>query len=175
MLTFMDRGMSLGQRGWTPKAVNLSFLDRRRYLFFHVAPQLSSQLWPLDHEGGHILDDSTLNIVVILLNYFLILIILFHLILNMKMYSRFMRYIAALKLFYCFLSIIEFSINHSNKSVLHILEVHHTTAIINLITTENYAACSFWKLIANKGYEVEYEYLWWKHTFHFKFAQLQLS
>jgi hypothetical protein len=29
--TFVDRGMSRGQRGWSPAAVNLSFLDRNVY------------------------------------------------------------------------------------------------------------------------------------------------
>jgi hypothetical protein len=29
--TFVDRGVSRGQRGETPTAVNLSFLDRSRY------------------------------------------------------------------------------------------------------------------------------------------------
>jgi hypothetical protein len=32
----MDRGVSRGQRGGTPTAVNLGFLDRSRYLFFEV-------------------------------------------------------------------------------------------------------------------------------------------
>jgi hypothetical protein len=41
--TFVDRGMSLGQRGGTSTAVNLSFLDRSLYFFFQVAPHLSSQ------------------------------------------------------------------------------------------------------------------------------------
>jgi hypothetical protein len=32
--TFVDRGVSLGQRGGTPTAVNLSFIDRSCYLFY---------------------------------------------------------------------------------------------------------------------------------------------
>jgi hypothetical protein len=32
--TFVDRGVTRGQRGGTPTAVILSFLDRSRYLFF---------------------------------------------------------------------------------------------------------------------------------------------
>jgi hypothetical protein len=40
--TFADRGVSRGQRGGSPKVVNLSFLDRRRYFFFQVARHLSS-------------------------------------------------------------------------------------------------------------------------------------
>jgi hypothetical protein len=32
--TFVDRGVSRGQRGGTPTAVNLSFLDRSRYFSF---------------------------------------------------------------------------------------------------------------------------------------------
>jgi hypothetical protein len=34
VLTFADRGVSRGQRGGSPTAVNLSFLDRSRYFFF---------------------------------------------------------------------------------------------------------------------------------------------
>jgi hypothetical protein len=34
--------VSRGQRGGTPKAVHLSFLDRSRYFIIQVAPQLSS-------------------------------------------------------------------------------------------------------------------------------------
>jgi hypothetical protein len=43
VLIFADRGVSRGQRGGTPTAVNLSFLDRSRYFFIQVAPHLSSQ------------------------------------------------------------------------------------------------------------------------------------
>jgi hypothetical protein len=43
--TFVDRGISLGQRGGSPTAVNLSLLDRSRYFFFQVAPHLSSRDW----------------------------------------------------------------------------------------------------------------------------------
>jgi hypothetical protein len=32
--TFVDRGVSLGQRGGSPMVVNLSFLDRSRYFSF---------------------------------------------------------------------------------------------------------------------------------------------
>jgi hypothetical protein len=32
--TFVDRGMSRGQSGESPKVVNLSFLDRSRYFSF---------------------------------------------------------------------------------------------------------------------------------------------
>jgi hypothetical protein len=42
--TFVDRGVSRGQRGGIPMADNLSFLDRSRY-FFQVAPHLSSPGW----------------------------------------------------------------------------------------------------------------------------------
>jgi hypothetical protein len=41
----VDRGVSRGQRGGSPTAVNLSFLDRSRYFFFQIAPHLSSQGW----------------------------------------------------------------------------------------------------------------------------------
>jgi hypothetical protein len=41
--TFVDRGVSRGQRGGSPTAVNLSFLDRSSYFFFQVALHLSSQ------------------------------------------------------------------------------------------------------------------------------------
>jgi hypothetical protein len=41
--TFVDRGVSRGQRDGTPTVVNLSFLDRSRYYFFHVTPHLSSR------------------------------------------------------------------------------------------------------------------------------------
>jgi hypothetical protein len=40
---FVDRGMLRGQCDGIPTAVNLSFLDRSRYFFFKVAPNLSSQ------------------------------------------------------------------------------------------------------------------------------------
>jgi hypothetical protein len=43
--TFADRGVSRGQCGWTPTAVNLSFVDRSRYFFFQVPPHLSSWGW----------------------------------------------------------------------------------------------------------------------------------
>jgi hypothetical protein len=39
--TFVDRGVSRGQRRGSPAVVNLSFLDRSRY--FQVAPHLLSQ------------------------------------------------------------------------------------------------------------------------------------
>jgi hypothetical protein len=41
--TSVDRGVSRGQHGRTPTAVNLSFLERNRYFFFQVAPHLCSQ------------------------------------------------------------------------------------------------------------------------------------
>jgi hypothetical protein len=41
--TFLDRGVSRGQRGGTPTAVDLRFPDRSRYIFFQVAPRLSSR------------------------------------------------------------------------------------------------------------------------------------
>jgi hypothetical protein len=41
--TFVDRGVSRGQRGGSPTVVNLSVLDRSLYFFFQVAPHLSSQ------------------------------------------------------------------------------------------------------------------------------------
>jgi hypothetical protein len=34
MPTFVDRGVSRGQRGGSPTVVNLSFLDRSRYFSF---------------------------------------------------------------------------------------------------------------------------------------------
>jgi hypothetical protein len=40
--TFADRGVSRGQRGGTPTAVNLSFIDRSRYFFLQVASHLCS-------------------------------------------------------------------------------------------------------------------------------------
>jgi hypothetical protein len=40
VLTFADRQVSRDQRGRTTTAVNLSFLDRSRYFFFQIAPQL---------------------------------------------------------------------------------------------------------------------------------------
>jgi hypothetical protein len=42
--TFVDRGVSCGQRAGTPTAVSLSFLDRSRYFFFQVS-HLSSRSW----------------------------------------------------------------------------------------------------------------------------------
>jgi hypothetical protein len=41
--TFVDRGVSRGQRGGSPTAVNFSFVDGSRYYFFQVAPHLLSQ------------------------------------------------------------------------------------------------------------------------------------
>jgi hypothetical protein len=41
--TFVDRGVSRGQRGGNPTAVNVSFLDRTHYFFFHIAPHVSSR------------------------------------------------------------------------------------------------------------------------------------
>jgi hypothetical protein len=41
--TFVDRGVSRGERDGSPTVINLSFLDRSRYFFFQVAPHLSSQ------------------------------------------------------------------------------------------------------------------------------------
>jgi hypothetical protein len=41
--TFVDRGVSRGQRGGSPTVVDLGFLDRRRCFFIQVAPRLSSQ------------------------------------------------------------------------------------------------------------------------------------
>jgi hypothetical protein len=41
--TFVDRGVSRGQRGGSLTVVNLSFLDLIHYFFFQVAPHLSSQ------------------------------------------------------------------------------------------------------------------------------------
>jgi hypothetical protein len=43
--TFVDRGVSRGQRSGTPTAVNFSFLDRSFYFFFQVAPRLCSWGW----------------------------------------------------------------------------------------------------------------------------------
>jgi hypothetical protein len=40
--TFEDRGVSRSQRG-DPHGRNLGFLDRRRYFFFQIAPQLYSR------------------------------------------------------------------------------------------------------------------------------------
>jgi hypothetical protein len=45
LLTFADRGVSRGQSGENPTAVNISSLDRNRYFFFQVAPHLSSRGW----------------------------------------------------------------------------------------------------------------------------------
>jgi hypothetical protein len=41
--TFVDRGVSRGQRGGSPTVVNLSSLHWSRYYSFKVAPHLSSQ------------------------------------------------------------------------------------------------------------------------------------
>jgi hypothetical protein len=41
--TFVNRGVSRGQRGGSPTVVNLSFLERSCCFFFQVAPHLSSQ------------------------------------------------------------------------------------------------------------------------------------
>jgi hypothetical protein len=41
--SFVDRRVSRGQRGGSPTAVNLGFLDRSRYFYFQVAPHLSSE------------------------------------------------------------------------------------------------------------------------------------
>jgi hypothetical protein len=41
--TFADRGVSCGQSGGTPTAVNFRFLDRCRYTFFQVTPHLCSR------------------------------------------------------------------------------------------------------------------------------------
>jgi hypothetical protein len=41
--TFVDSGVSRGQRGGTPTAVNLSFLDRSRYFIFQITPHLFSR------------------------------------------------------------------------------------------------------------------------------------
>jgi hypothetical protein len=43
MPTFVDIGVSRGQRRGTLTVVNLNFVDRSRYIFFQVAPHLSSQ------------------------------------------------------------------------------------------------------------------------------------
>jgi hypothetical protein len=43
--TFVECGISRGQRGRTPTAVNLNFLDRSRYFFIQVAPHLCLQVW----------------------------------------------------------------------------------------------------------------------------------
>jgi hypothetical protein len=43
--TLVDRGVSRGQHGGSPTAVNLSFLDWSRYFFFQLAPQLCSRGW----------------------------------------------------------------------------------------------------------------------------------
>jgi hypothetical protein len=40
--TFADAVVSRGQRGSSPRAVNLNFLDRNCYFFFQVAPHLCS-------------------------------------------------------------------------------------------------------------------------------------
>jgi hypothetical protein len=41
--TFVEKGVSRGQRGGSATVVNLSFLDRSRYNSFQVAPHLLSQ------------------------------------------------------------------------------------------------------------------------------------
>jgi hypothetical protein len=41
--TFVDKGVSCGERGGFHTAVNLNFLDRSYYFSFHAAPQLSSR------------------------------------------------------------------------------------------------------------------------------------
>jgi hypothetical protein len=41
--TFVDRGLSRGQRGGSPTVVNLSFSRPELLLFFQVAPHLFSQ------------------------------------------------------------------------------------------------------------------------------------
>jgi hypothetical protein len=43
--TFVDKRVSLGQRGKSAKTVNISFLGRSRYFFLQAAPQLSSRGW----------------------------------------------------------------------------------------------------------------------------------
>jgi hypothetical protein len=43
--TFVDRGVSGGQRGGSLTVVNLSFLDHSHYFFFQVAPRLCSRVW----------------------------------------------------------------------------------------------------------------------------------
>jgi hypothetical protein len=43
--TFANRGVSHGQRGGTPAAVNLSFLDWSHYFFSQVAPHFCSGSW----------------------------------------------------------------------------------------------------------------------------------
>jgi hypothetical protein len=43
--TFADRGVSRGQHGESPTAINLSFLDWNHYFLFQVAHHLSSQGW----------------------------------------------------------------------------------------------------------------------------------
>jgi hypothetical protein len=42
---FADKGASRSQRGGSPYGHNLCFLDRSRYFFFQVAPQLYSRGW----------------------------------------------------------------------------------------------------------------------------------
>jgi hypothetical protein len=46
--TFVDRGLSRGERDETSTAVNLSFLDRNPLLLFQVGPHLSLQVL-VDH------------------------------------------------------------------------------------------------------------------------------
>jgi hypothetical protein len=43
--TFVDRGVSRGQRGGTSMTINLTFLYRSHYFFFQVAPHLCSWVW----------------------------------------------------------------------------------------------------------------------------------
>jgi hypothetical protein len=43
--TFVDRGVSCGQRSGTPMAIILNFLGWSCYFFFQVAPLLSSRGW----------------------------------------------------------------------------------------------------------------------------------
>jgi hypothetical protein len=40
---FVDRGVSRGQRGGSPTAVNLNFLDRRYFTIFHVASEYATR------------------------------------------------------------------------------------------------------------------------------------
>jgi hypothetical protein len=54
--TFVDRCVSHGQRGGTPEAVNLSFLDLSRYYFFQVALHLCSRVW-VDPDADPLLEN----------------------------------------------------------------------------------------------------------------------
>jgi hypothetical protein len=60
--TFADGGLSRGQRGRTPTAVNLSFLDRNRYFSFQVV-HLCSRGWvdPVPDPLLHRESDSACN------------------------------------------------------------------------------------------------------------------